>query len=77
MTAQLQAGDDLIQGAVSAAGHDNVGFPGMIPGKLHGVTALFRNEDRAEIAGTVEDGNHFRQKTPGLAGTGVGVDDQE
>ena len=60
VTALLQAGDDLVQGAVPAAGDDDVRFAGMIAGKIHGIAALIRHTDGTEIAGTVEDGDNLR-----------------
>ena len=74
---QLQAGDDFVERAVPAAGDNKVRLPGVGTGKGRRVTALFRDIDGTAIIRTVEDRDDLRQKTPGLAGAGIGIDDQE
>ena len=74
--AQLQAGDDLVEGAVPAAGDNQIRPAGQIPGERYGIPALFRDIDGAEITRPVKDRDNLRQETPTLAGAGVGVDDK-
>ena len=75
MTALKQAGDDLIQGAVTAAGNNKVRFTAMKTREIDSIAALFRDINRTKPVRPVEQGNHFRQKTTRLADAGVGVDD--
>ena len=75
LAAELQACDDLVQGAVPAAGNDKVRLAGMGAGKVRGVAAPFGDIDGAEVIRLVEDGDHLGQKTPGLTGAGVGADE--
>ena len=77
MTAELQAGDDLVQGSVATAGNDKIRSAGMGTGEIDRVAALFRDKDGTEVSRPVEDRNDLRQETPGLTGTGIGVDDDE
>ena len=76
VTAQLETGDHLIQGAVSAAGDDEICIAGLSAGKIHGIAALFRHVNGTEITGPVKHGDHVRKETPALPGAGVGIDDQ-
>ena len=76
MTALLQTGDHFIEGAVAAAGHDQIRFTRVCPGKIHRVPALFRYINRTEVSRLVEDGNHLGKETAALAGSGIGIDDQ-
>ena len=76
MTALLQTGDHFIEGAVAAAGHDQIRFTRVCPGKIHRVPALFRYINGTEVSRLVEDGNHLGQETAALAGSGIGIDDQ-
>ena len=75
-TAQLEAGDDLIKGAIAAAGDDEICIAGLSAGKIHGIAALFRHVNGTEITGPVKHGDHVRKETPALPGAGVGIDDQ-
>ena len=75
MTALKQAGDDFVQRAISAAGNDQVGLSAVKTGKVCGIAALFRDINRTKPFRPIEQGNHFRQKTPCLPHAGVGVDD--
>ena len=76
MPAQLQPGDHFVEGAVAAAGNDQIRFTRVGPGKINRVAALFRHIDRTKIPCPVEDGNHLRQETAALAGAGVGINDE-
>ena len=51
MAAELQAGNDLVQGAVPAAGNDKIRFTGMGTGEIRRVAAFLRYIDRTEIPG--------------------------
>ena len=77
MATELEPGDDLIQRAVATAGNDQVRIAGTGAREIHRVAALLRDIDGRKPAGTVKDGDDLRQETPGLAGTGVGVDQQK
>ena len=76
VTAQLQAGDYLVQRAVPAAGNHQIRSACVIPDKAGCIPALFRNIDRTQVSCAVKDGDNFRQEPPGLTGAGVGINNK-
>ncbi len=77
MTAAKQAGDDFVEGAVPATGDDDI--KGMAKGKrkIRGFAPALGDEDRDQIAGTGQEGNHLRQVPAAQLQPRVRIEDQE